>query len=288
MKTPIRTSFEGDPRFPFQLVYCRQRSLTGELPDHLHDRCELVYTHQGQGTMFIDRAFYDQSPGDLFLIPADTIHRGLPSADAPVVSSALFFAPALAGADAAEDDGYAPLRCFEDAARSGRCKLRLPEEARAALESELSLMHVEAAQRLPGYRAAIRHHLGRVLLLVNRLLLEAGDPARVRIGPPWLEAALRDIDRSSELGATLAALADRANVSASHFARIFKHYTGMTVSEYVNAKRMAAAKKLLLGTDWSVAVISERCGFESLPHFHRTFKAYAHSSPGAWRRAARQ
>lgn len=289
---PLRKTFEGEPLFPFELVYRMQRSPEGELPDHLHDRYELVYVHEGRGTLLIDHMFFEQLPGDLFVIPGNTIHRGLPSAEQPVVSTALFFSPALVEALPASDGDYSPLRCFRTAA-AGRFKLALRAGARREVEAELSRMHEETVRRLPGYRTAVRLHLERLLLIVNRLMdsnegsppgATGGAAAHHRVGPPWLAEALRAIDRAPERHRSLAELAAQANVSPPHFAREFKRYTGMTVTAYVNAKRIIAAKMLLADGRLSVAEVAERCGFASVPHFHRTFKSLMRATPGSCRR----
>ena len=83
---PFRKPFFGDPAFPFEMVHRATKYPQFELPDHLHDRCEIVYVHSGRGTFFIDDTLYEKAPGDLFLIPGDTIHRAFPDADDPIVS----------------------------------------------------------------------------------------------------------------------------------------------------------------------------------------------------------
>jgi AraC-like DNA-binding protein len=61
----------------------------------------------------------------------------------------------------------------------------------------------------------------------------------------------------------------------------------MNVTDYVNAKRISLAKERLLESDDSVSLIAERCGFESLPHFHRIFKKITGQTPGAYKRGQR-
>lgn len=115
---PIRKPFKLDPIFPFEIVFEQLRTAQSELPEHLHDLYEIVYIHRGQGTIFIDNAFYEQKAGDLFLIPGNTIHRAFPDSADPTVSTAVFFAPALVRSESF-DDGFAPLKSF-DLARKRR------------------------------------------------------------------------------------------------------------------------------------------------------------------------
>ncbi len=51
---------------------------------------------------------------------------------------------------------------------------------------------------------------------------------------------------------------------------------------------MAQARQLLIGSDDTIEWVAGRVGFESAPHFHRTFRRVHGSSPGAWRRQHRE
>jgi|HigsolmetaGSP12D_1036236.scaffolds.fasta_scaffold00376_2 AraC-like DNA-binding protein/Ni,Fe-hydrogenase maturation factor len=285
---PFRKPFYGDPQFPFELVYKDKKSPQRELPDHLHDRYELVYVYRGKGTFFIDNTFYEKSPGDLFIIPGNTIHRSFIDETDPIVSTAVFFAPALARTES-PDDGYPELLIFDWARKRKSYKVELPDELKKATEAALDEMAEELRLRRLGYREAVRLLLRMLLLRLNRYC--APDPQEVAggssIGPAWMAEALRAIDERPDRGATLSELAGRAGVTPPHFSRVFKRLTGMNVTDYVNAKRIVRAKEMLLETDDSVGSIAERCGFESLPHFHRVFKSLTGVSPGAYRRERR-
>lgn len=284
---PFRKPFFGDAAFPFEMVHRATKHPQFELPDHLHDRCEIVYVHSGSGTFFIDDTLYEKKPGDLFLIPGNTIHRAFPNAADPIVSTALFFAPAFVE-PTVPDDSYTPLGCFEQARRARRCRLVPPERLKARIEALIEEMHAELTAARAGYREAVRLSLGRLLLLLNRHLLPERDGAPdSRIGPAWLRESLRTIHARPEAAGSLSTLAARAGVSPAHFARVFKRHTGMSVTQYVNAKRILHAKELLRDTDDSAGAVAERCGFDSLTHFHRVFKSLTGMTPGAFRRGGR-
>ena len=256
-----------------------------ELPDHLHDLYELVYIYEGTGTFFIDKTLYGQKPGDLFIIPGNTVHRSNPEETAPIVSTAVFFAPALAGTGTYEDS-YSLLHCFEQSRKRKSYKLELPSSLRPAIESMLASIHDENEQQLHHYRAAIRLELGRLLLQLNRHLAEYLPPRSQehKLGPSWIKETLHEIDAHPEHPHSLAAFAGKAAVSEAHFSRAFKQFTGMNVTDYVNAKRIILAKELLQETEDSIAVIAEKCGFASIPHFHRMFKALTDCTPSAYRK----
>ncbi|MFB9327835.1 AraC family transcriptional regulator [Paenibacillus aurantiacus] len=281
---PVRKPFHLEPNFPFELVYKGVRHVEDEWPDHLHDLYEVVYIHEGRGTFFIDHALYDKRPGDLFLIPGNTVHRAFPSTDEPVVSTALFFSPALVQA-VSLNDGFEPLRCFEVARQTKQYKIALPEPVRTRIEAAIHAMGNEITEQGSGYRRALWLQLEQLLLELDRhpFMQEAASSA-IGIGPHWIQAALRDINSDPIRCGGLAELAIKACVSASHFSRVFKQLTGMNVTDYVNAKRLVRAKELLLSTDDTIETIALLCGFQGMRHFYDVFKKLTGVTPKMYRR----
>lgn len=280
---PIRKPFVLEPNFPFHIVYRGVRDSENELPDHLHDLYEAVYIHEGKGTFFIDDSLYDKEPGDLFLIPGNTVHRAFPSPDDPIVSTAVFFAPSLVQTDSLNDD-YDALRCYRISRRMKQYKIRLAEPAQRQIESTLDAMERESNERESGYRHALKLRLQQLLLEINRHpFTKETSLAATAISPPWMQTALRDIDRDPVRCGGLSRLSMEARVSPSHFSRAFKQLTGMNVTDYVNAKRLIRAKELLLSTDDNVETIALACGFQGMRHFYVTFKKMTGYTPGAYR-----
>ncbi|WP_373231137.1 helix-turn-helix domain-containing protein [Cohnella sp.] len=282
---PIRKSFSDDPLFPFDFVYKDTKSPQRELPDHLHDRYELIYVYGGKGTLFIDQKFYDMGPGDIFLIPGNSIHRALPDTVEPVTSTAIFFAPSLISHENL-DDSYSSLRCFELARKWKHYKIETSAQLQKHMVMALEDIHLELNQKNPGYRYAISLQLQQVLLRLNRLVMSmhVSELDDARIGPLWMNKILHYIAQHPDQNLGLSALAEQASVTPAHFSRVFKQLTGMNVTDYVNAKRIAQAKELIRTTDEGLSWIADRCGFESLPHFHRMFKRMTGQTPGAYKR----
>ena len=64
---------------------------------------------------------------------------------------------------------------------------------------------------------------------------------------------------------------------------MFKDVTGVGFKEYVTQARVAEAKKLLLGTDLSVAEIAHRVSYTNLYQFYKVFYRSCAMSPGEYR-----
>lgn len=282
---PVQKQFHASPSFPFSYVYQDTKSTQNELPDHVHDWYEIVYVHRGQGAFLIDRTVYGMRPGDLFLIPGNTIHRALPDADDPVTSTAVFFGPELVAMPSL-GESFDYLQSFRWSRSNRSYHIRCGDELRAVIERALNEIDTELRESKTGVRHAVS-------LLVQRLLLAVGresyggpsrPPAASAIHPTWMRDALLYIDQhyANEIG--LGELSKRASVSPAHFSRVFKQSTGMNVSAFIAMKRIVKSKELLLETDQTVAQVAAACGFENMPHFHRLFRRIVGRTPSAYRR----
>jgi AraC-like DNA-binding protein len=79
-------------------------------------------------------------------------------------------------------------------------------------------------------------------------------------------------------------VAHEAGLSESHFCRLFKEATGLTLTDYVNRCRIEHAKKELLKSDRRVSEIAFEVGYQSLSQFNRSFARIVGQSPTLWRR----
>lgn len=285
MLNPIVKNFFSDPLLPFNMAFQDKKLPSRELPEHLHDRYELVYVYSGKGIFFLNQMLYEMSEGDLFIIPGNTIHHALPDAETPVTSTAVFFDPQLIGHFPAEP--YMNMQVFEWARKYKSYKVVVPAALRPLLEEKLKQMHEELEQQEPGFRYAVQLHLNSLLLHMNRLIMKDSHHqiAGPGVGPTWLLSILQHLDQfHTEQSVGLSYLAKHISVSAAHLSRVFKQYTGMNVTDYVNAKRISTAKELLSTTDFGIDTIASHCGYESLPYFHKLFKKYTGVTPGVYRK----
>lgn len=81
----------------------------------------------------------------------------------------------------------------------------------------------------------------------------------------------------------LAALAELAGLSQSHYCRAFKASTGMAPYQWQLRARVERAKELLLNTNGGLEDVAEATGFADAVHFGRTFRKMMGVTPAAWR-----
>ena len=80
---------------------------------------------------------------------------------------------------------------------------------------------------------------------------------------------------------TLAELSFIAAMSPYHFARTFKHVTGVAPHHYVLNARLERAKSLLLRGNLSIAEVAQKVGFFDQSHFTNYFKRLVGVTPQA-------
>lgn len=82
---------------------------------------------------------------------------------------------------------------------------------------------------------------------------------------------------------TLTFLSNLINYNSSYVSRVFKHETGMNLSEYITLTRIEKAKELLRFSDDSIRTISEQVGFDTTQYFSMVFKKQTGLTPSEFR-----
>ena len=106
---------------------------------------------------------------------------------------------------------------------------------------------------------------------------ENSDPAPIARAKKFIEATLAD-------PLPLSLVARQAALSESHFCRLFKETTGLTLTDYINRRRIEWAKRELLKPEVRVSEIAFQIGYQSLSQFNRSFARFTGNSPTNFRR----
>ena len=78
-------------------------------------------------------------------------------------------------------------------------------------------------------------------------------------------------------------LARSCGMSESYFRRVFEKYMNMKPMDYVNFVRIQRACALLRKTDLTIALVSDKAGYESVSTFIRNFKRVIGCTPNKWK-----
>lgn len=284
---PYRKSFDSQKTFPFLIVYKDRKKPQRELPNHLHDWVELVYVYEGKGIFFIDNTFHDMEEGDLFTIPGNTIHQAFPDKDNPVRSTAIFFSPSLVQSTVIWEP-FSFMQLFDRSQKRRYYKFPLMPDQREVCASYINRIYQEDQERQTGFHYGIITQLQLMLLHITRNCLQDTQEsfAKPKSGLSWIHNTFNLIEQHLVKGISLTELAKSASVTPAHLSRVFKKLTGMNLIHYMTKKRMIKAKELLKDTNEKINMVAVQCGFESLPHFHRTFKKHVDLTPAEFRKKA--
>lgn len=90
-----------------------------------------------------------------------------------------------------------------------------------------------------------------------------------------------NLNLTSDLG--LSTLSEMFNISAGYLSTLFKKETGITLTDYVNRKRVEHAIFLLNTTQFQIQTIASYCGVDDINYFTRIFKKFTDMTPKKYR-----
>jgi AraC-like DNA-binding protein len=252
----------------------------------------LVYITRGSGRFTINGARLDVREGDLIWIPPNTLHemRGLP--------------PKMLVA-------FIHFDLLYDPARSPQRRIMLGGERE--LKSLRPLLHKKlghaaidswAGRIEPANKASVYALMKRVIVedlgmrdalvssgLILQLIGEIArglTPAASRAAAHWpvLQRAAEQILQGAEAPLDIAALAQQAHLSVSHFRRLFRETHQHSPRTMHNQARIQKACELMLysGANWTLTRIAEHLGFSTVHNLSRAFRRTMGLSPLAYKR----
>ncbi len=97
--------------------------------------------------------------------------------------------------------------------------------------------------------------------------------------PEWFQKLLDQFNNPAKLCEGLDGILSTCFYSKEHICRVFKKLMGVTMTEYLNIKRLEQAANLLIYTQQQVTKISNDLGFSSVSYFNKIFKEKYGCSP---------
>jgi AraC-like DNA-binding protein len=254
---------------------------------HWHDHLEIAVVLEGRGAFLFGRRALPAETGDVFFIDNSQPHVALADPGTALRLLLVLFRPELiAGPGCRELDlGYlAPFRVDE---RTASSRIRGGSSLAAEVVPVLHELRETWERHDPSERHLADATLRRALALVNRHRGAGTRSAAVRAAADRREQirpVLAYVDGHCRESITLDDVAGLVHVSPSRVRHVFKDVTGVSFKEYVTQVRVAEAKRLLLGTDLSVAEIARVVSYTNLNQFYKVFYRSCSMSPGEYRR----
>lgn len=248
---------------------------------HAHPGCELDLMLAGACRLRLDGRGLVLNAGDLVLIAPGCPHRFIAEARPPE-RIVLHFDAAFLPAEAvpALNSMTAETGCCCLIAAEGQAPLYV----RGLLERLLALSAAPAGDRTEA----------RLLTAALLLFLREQQAAAAARGPSEAEeqtaaqiAAYLSTHHAEKL--TMTAVAARFRRSPAHLSRVFRTATGQTMVQYLTGVRVQSAQRLLEDENApGEEMIAQMCGFGSVRHFCRAFRAVTGLTPRQYRRAQKK
>lgn len=242
-------------------------------PYHYHDEIfEFGFVVFGSGSLHLGGTQLAISPGDICMVPPNTLHYYSSASDAPLRYYIMQFladdVPALPSFLRSLRDSASVISCgrslsyirssFEILEDSIVRNRNVMDDASAAVCMSLIMIagspHDGPHTAQPGERKA---DAGEILLFINR---HYADPLTEQL------------------------LAERFNISTSHLRRIFRDAYHVAPISYMIQCRIGEAANLLMKTEASVSDIAAHVGYDNPLYFSRLFSSRIGQSPTAFRR----
>ena len=98
-----------------------------------------------------------------------------------------------------------------------------------------------------------------------------------------VKRAIAFIQQNHSESLSLQSIAEAVGISKAYLSRIFRQELGLALWEYLTRYRVARAKTLLLTTDYSIAEVAAKVGFDTATYFSTIFQREVGLSPRKFR-----
>lgn len=247
----------------------------GDFTMHNHPSYEIYYFISGRGSFYIEGNEYRLHRGDLLIMRSAEAHYIAVEPNVPYERFALHFDRALI--EDADKDGLL-LEAF-DTREAGRGNLFTQNDFKDGLYAALLRNIMNSAPENRHLQAVTN-----LFALLNEIRIAFGRSKTHAL--PEKESLsgsiISYINANLSQPISLDGICGHFYISKAQLCRIFKKTTGATVWEYVTAKRLSAARGMILSGIPATSAFSE-CGFKDYSAFYRAYRRHFGFSPAKTR-----
>jgi AraC-like DNA-binding protein len=275
-----------DKNFPYMIKTGKAVGSVSGMYHRHPEIMELQYIHKGSGMYFIRDRIYHFSENSLMIIHGDDIHAHLREENShietitktTVMFSKKLFAKALKRNNNLLNSLFFPAETFKH-------KINLSGQDAAEFEMLLSLQEKEVECKRGFYSEAIVFSLLGSLAIVARVMEEdekrSEESAKVH---GVVERMLNFVDRRFKEDISLDDVAGYVNRTSWHASRLFKDKAGFSFKDYLNARRVVEAKRIIeVEPDDKLVSVAYKSGFASLSSFNKNFRKVTGISPSRYK-----
>jgi len=272
---------------PVQLSFAKNRTKNFVEIFHAHQGMELLYVHEGEGSVIVNQQVVKLKPGSLFYFRPFQLHRiSLKlNPDASYIRSLFVFEPS-------ELDRY--LAPFASLQSFFHWLWKEPVSTQVFAD----LPHEKMLQLLNHYNERMKqvppeHLLEEQMLFLLALMqelkqywtLKEQTVIPIRKKSAGAEQVMEWIEEHYMEEFHLDHLAKAVHLSPNHVSAVFRQTVGTSITEYLTARRIRQACLLLKTTDLTVQEVGRSIGLSNFPYFCQLFKKHVGLSPYRFKRS---
>ncbi len=254
-------------------------------PMHWHDAYEINYVLEGKGIFVIENREIPFQTHNVHVINGISRHMLYAEEDSLVFN--VHFHPSLL-----LDISFRTLQDIAERPFSSDAQHfapTLPTDNRHTEEviNLLKSIETEHSAASEGWPLIVKGLLLQIIGLLGRHFIEEEELDKAAVNRRKilirLAPALQLIEQHLAQPPSLEEMAKIANLSPSHFSALFRQAIGTSPVNYRNARRIALAQQLLLGSEETISRIAEQAGFATLQQFNLVFRRVVGCTPSAYR-----
>lgn len=115
--------------------------------------------------------------------------------------------------------------------------------------------------------------------MLNYILYELMDSEKVGSNNDHIYKIITYIDEHVCEKINLSTVSSYINLSKEYISAFFKKEMNITLTDYINEKKLSIAKELILGSEMRLSHVASYVGFENYNYFSRVFKKHFGTSP---------
>ena len=281
----LTLNYEGDVYYP-----CVHHTTIGQdraigavetFRQHKHDLYHIVVYTQGEGACLVNGTRIEAKPGLVVLVSPGQWHDFVTFRDSTIYSEVTFSLETKS--EQVLDVGFEKL-------------LQLYVGVSVPLSASY-MGTKDAGERLSALILQLTDHAGSDSVITDYCVQQ--DLSKILDWIVWsclsfnelvkqtdtrLVKVKRYLERHYAQPLPIEQLADMAGLSKGYLFRAFRKAYGQPPLAYQKQLRMEAAKTLLRSTALRCHEVSQRCGYDNVPLFHRMFKLATGVTPGQYRK----
>ena len=235
---------------------------------HYHDGYEIFFLTKGNIRYLINNKIFDLSPGDIMLIPPNSLHKTTVTSDFPTERLLIDFT-----ADFLKKDTDDPVfKCFKN---------YLVENPHEYAE-DIKKIEEESLKKDEYTDEFIRCFLTTFLIKLSRASSQIKNQPS---SSPFVGKIINYINLNFAGDLSLKLLADEFSISKNYLSKLFKTETGIGINDYINLVRIKNAEHILMFTNNTVLEVATTCGFHDSNYFSTVFKKINGLSPLQYRKS---